>query len=78
MFPIKIIDAEIRKYLNNKFKEKVEDEDNKPNKNYYKLPYLGIISKYTQKKLMELGKELCKGIDITLWFSVCKMGSFYH
>ena len=53
MFPIKIIDAEIRKYLNNKFNEKVEDEDNKRNRNYYKLPYLGIISKQTQKKVKE-------------------------
>ena len=45
-------------------------------KNYYKHPYLGIISKQTQKKLRKLGKELCKGIDITLCFSVCKIGSF--
>ena len=77
MFPIKIIDAEIRKYLNNKFNEKMADEDSKPNKNYYKLPYLGIISKLTQKKLRKLGKELYKGIDITLCFSVCKIGSFF-
>ena len=54
----------------------MEDEDNQSNKNYYKLPYLGIISKQTKKKLRKLGKELCKGIDITLCFSVCKIGSF--
>ena len=73
-FPPKIISREINKYLNKTF-----NKDNTPkheNVIYYKLPYLGKISKDTQIKLRELCEIFCKKTDITLSYMTCKIGSF--
>ena len=76
-FPPKIINREINKYLNKTYKSNntTLEEENKTI-NYYKLPFLGITSKYTQIKISELCKNLCKKLTITLSFNTCKVGSF--
>ena len=43
----------------NKFDKQVGDEDNEP-QIYYKLPYLGPISKQTQKRVRKLCKNYAK------------------
>ena len=60
-----------------KIKEKgnITNITNKLN-NYYKLPYIGEISKITQKKIKNLCKTFCKELDITISFNTCKIGSF--
>ena len=73
-FPEQVIDSEIKNYLNKIF-EKNEEEKEKEIKNFYKLPYLGTLSKQTQNKIQKLCKELCKTTKITLIFSVCKIKS---
>ena len=73
-FPPKVIDKEIKKYLNKVYeldKTKVDKEVN-----YYKLPYLGDVSKYTQTRIRELCDIFCKDLNITLSFNTCKIGSF--
>ena len=78
MYPIKIIDNELRKYLNKIYdKNKKKDLEKNKNTHYYKLPYHGKISKITKNKINTLCKELCKDINITLSFSVNKIGSFF-
>ena len=68
MYHIKIINDEIRKYLNKKFDKQVRGEDNKQ-KNYYKLAYLGPISKQTQR-IMQRNRHH------TLFFSLQNRISF--
>ena len=77
MYPPKIIDKEIRKYLDKTFKDNNETVTNIKKTNYSKLPYLGIISKKTKKKLSKLCDEFCTQINITLSFTTCKIGSFF-
>ena len=59
--------------LNNCF-----NSTNTPQKeaNFYKLPYLGDISKSTKGKLKELCMNYCKDLNITISFTTCKIGSF--
>ena len=73
-FPPKLIDKEIKKYLNNIHEVDKVKADKKVN--YYKLPYLGDVSKYTQKRIRELCNLFCKSMDITLSFNTCKITSF--
>ena len=75
-FPEKIIDSEIKKYLNKTFeKEKDKNEEEKETRNVYILPFLGSKSKITQSKVNKLSNELCKATKIKLIFSVCKIKS---
>ena len=73
-FPPKLVDKEINKYLN-KIHE-LDESKTKKDINYYKLPYIGDISKFTQSKIHELCKLYCKTIVINLSFNTCKVGSF--
>ena len=73
-FPPKLIDKEINKYLN-KIHETCDDKIKKDT-NYYKLPYIGDMSKFAQSKIKELSTMYCKTIDINLSFNTCKVGSF--
>ena len=75
-YPDKIIDNEIKKYLNNIF-ENSKDKETSTNKNFYKLPYFGTNCKQTQKSINILCKELCKETNITIIFIVSKIKSFF-
>ena len=74
-FPPIIINRVIKKYIN-----KVANPDVDTNKDdsikYFKLPYLGIGSKETKTKIIDLCKKLCKDTKIIISFNVCKIGSF--
>ena len=73
-FPPKLINRETKNYLNKVYEVEQNKEDKKID--YYKLPYLGDVSKYTQKRIRELCKSFCKTLEITRSFNTCKLGSF--
>ena len=68
---------EISKYLNQKFSRKEKNENKKEDLNYYKLPYLGNFSKFTQRGISEITSKYCKDLKIRLSFSPFKIGSLF-
>ena len=76
LYPIKLIDKEVRKYLDKKLSVENEVEE-KPKLNYYKLPYIGKFSQFAQRKIKELSSLYCKGTNIKLSFSLTKSGSLF-
>ena len=54
------IDKNIKMYLDQKLKDEENVLPENDNCRYYKLPYLGRISEYTEKKLKQLIKRFCK------------------
>ena len=53
-YPGKLIDNQIHKYLDNKDNTKVEIDESEKKIKYFKLPFIGSMSLYTQKSLMTL------------------------
>ena len=76
-YPCILINNQIHKYLNSKDKVNVEIEETEKNVKYFKLPYIGSMSLYTQKKLNALIKRCCKVDNIKLVFTTCKLSSFF-
>ena len=76
MFPPNLIDKEIKNYLDNKFLSE-DSNKTKTNLHYYKLPYIGKLSKETQRKIKDLCQKYCKEINIKLSFSLFKIGSLF-
>ena len=77
-FPIKHIDNTVRNYLHNKHKHENIDTKSTNSMRYYKLPYVGSFSTYTQKRLMNVIKRYCKPeISIKLVFTTFKIGFMF-
>ena len=57
-YPDKIIDNDIKKYLNLIFEDDKHDETRKENINFYKLPYFGTNCKQMKQYINKLCKEL--------------------
>ena len=81
-YPIKLINSYIYKYLDNTYKNDISniEKEDTPDKNikYFKLPYIGTMSTYTQKKINDLIKRCCKpNLNIQLVFNSCKLSSFF-
>ena len=78
LYPPKVIGKEIRNYLNNKFSIANTDNVNEDqNLHYYKLPYIGDLSKSTKTKIEKICKKYCKNLSIRLCFSLFKTGSLF-
>ena len=77
-YPLKLIENEIRKYLNNRFTQKSNDNniDDDKTKMYFKLPFIGESSIITKNKIRKLCKSFCKKLDVTISFTSCKLSSF--
>ena len=75
-YPDKIIDNEIKKYLNKTFENEKHDETRKENINFYKLPYFGTTCKLTKQNINKLGKDLCNELNIYIIFTASKIKSF--
>ena len=76
-FPIKQIDNAVRNYLDIKHKQENADTNSTNSVRYYKLPYVGSFSTYTQKGQMNVIKRYCKPeISIKLVFKIGSMFSF--
>ena len=80
MFPIKMVEDIIRKYLNKKMTENVVLENDKKEIriSYLKLPYIGIYSGVAKQNLQKLLKRYCKvDVDLKLVFSTCKVKDYF-
>ena len=57
---------------------KTEPSKTKKNIQYFKLPFMGKVSKFTDNKLQKLTKQFCKeGTNIKIVFSTFKLASFF-
>ena len=74
-FPQYIIDKVINKYLKSKF-EKVSTQPSNKNVSYFKLPYIGALSKNFQKQLDKINQKYCENVDLRMVFQSCKISSF--
>ena len=79
-FPPKLIDFEIKRYLDTKFvQQNVQQnaEENSRKVSFYKLPYIQDTSERAKKQLKHIQRTFCKDIDINISFSTFKIGSVF-
>ena len=80
-YPPKLIDKSVYRYLSKKISNKPSETDPiKTNENirYFKLPFIGKFSKFTENKLQKLTKKFCKeGTNIKIVFSIFKLASLF-
>ena len=80
-YPPKLIDKSVYRYLSKKIINKPSETDPvKTNDNipYFKLPFIGKFSKFTEIKLQKLTKQFCKeGTNIKIVFSTFKLASLF-
>ena len=80
-YPPKLIDKSVYRYLSKKIINKPSETDPvKANDNirYFKLPFIGKFSKFTENKLQKLTKQFCKeGTNIKIVFSTFKLASLF-
>ena len=79
--PPKLIDKSVNRYLNKKIVNKpseIEPSKTKENIWYFKLPFKGKFSKFTENKLQNLSKQFCKEVTIIkIIFSTFKLASLF-
>ena len=70
--PLKMIDHVVKPYLNDKINcrnEKIsENTESEIKIRYFRLPFIGLHSKLTQKKVDQLCKRFCKSLKVTMCF----------
>ena len=76
-FPKTIIDKTIKSYLDSKLETSISENIEKITPRYYKLPFTGRYSSFTQIKLNKIINKYCKGIAIKLVFNPFKIGSMF-
>ena len=80
-YPPNLIDKSVNKYLNNKVMNKpseTKQSKTKENIRYFKLPFIGKFSKFTENKSQKLTKQFCKeNTNIKIVFSTFKLASFF-
>ena len=71
--PLKIIDHVVKSYLNDKIncrnEKSSENTESKIKIRFFKLPFIGIYSKQTQKKVDQFCKRFCKNPKVRLIFT---------
>ena len=75
-FPPDLVDREIKKFLSSKFSEPNEKNSLKE-QNYFTLPYIGNISKFTKTQISKLCLQFCKNTKFKLVFTPFKIGSLF-
>ena len=76
-FPSKIIDDIVKKYIDKTRCETVENSNDDKDISYFKLPYIGKFSNYTQQKINRLCKTFCKNTNLRIVFSQCKLSNYF-
>ena len=80
MYPKRLIDKCIKRYLDSKFIKKNEQGTSAEAKDirYVTLPYIGQFSECTKKKINKLVSQFCKqNLQIRLVFTTCKLKSYF-
>ena len=78
MFPPRLIEEHLKKYLNNKQQnttEEIEEDNSAPN--YFKLPYTGEFSDYISKQIKNICQKYCKNTKIKISFNMFKVGDMF-
>ena len=76
-FPIDFIDSRVKCYLDHKIGD-TKNKKSEKTPRYFKLPYIGRYSDYTNKKLVKIVENLCKeNIGIKLIFTPFKINTFF-
>ena len=76
-FPTKLINKVTKKYLNLKLDKRPLENNTevKTDTRFFKLPYIGKYSNIAQKKIQNLVKTFCKGIDVKVVLTPFKISS---
>ena len=83
MFPRKLIDKMVKRFLDNKLKKEKAQNSNNTNEDekeniYIKLPYIGELSKIAKNKISKMIGRFCNNkIRISIVFDTCKIGSYF-
>ena len=79
LYPSRLIDKEIKTFLENKLTTKENTNIDHTNKSvsYYKLPYIGSYSNSTKKKIHELRKTFCENTNLKIAFSPFKLQDLF-
>ena len=78
MYPSYLIDKQVKHFLHNKFSTNNSNAVKQTKTTlYYKLPYIGLFSNNTKKKIKELCKKFCKNSNIKIVFSPFKTGDLF-
>ena len=77
LFPPKLIDQILKNYLSEKLN--TEQQKQKQETRYFKLPYIGFFSKHTKEKVQNIIKKVCNdNVNVNIIFTpykVCNMFS---
>ena len=76
-FPTKLINNVTKKYLNLKLDKRLLENNTevKTDTRFFKLPYIGKYSNIAQKKIQNLVKTFCKGIDVKVVLTPFKISN---
>ena len=72
-----MIDKIIKRYLDNIHGEANRDSNKSEEVRYFKLPYMGSISKQTREKINSLCCRLCKTLKINIAFTSFKISRYF-
>ena len=69
-----------KKCLNSKLDKRPLENNTevKTDTRFFKLPYIGIYSNITQKKIQNVVKTFCKGIDVKLYLRHSRSVTSFH
>ena len=80
-FPSSLVNKTVKHYLSNFFASTsrtfAATSSNKSRTNYYKLPFVGPFSTYTQRRIKHLTRCCCKNLDIKLVFTRYKIKNLF-
>ncbi|XP_065671956.1 uncharacterized protein LOC136089796 [Hydra vulgaris] len=72
-FPQKVIDTEIKLYVEKKINPPVINTVDNTNIRYFKLPFIGFYSNFTKTKIDKIIKKYCKNVIIKFIFTTDKL-----
>ena len=64
-------------YLDQKGEISTNEENSEPNESYFKLPFIGQKSVWTQKRVNSLISKFCKDVNVKMVFLPFKVGSLF-
>ena len=77
LFRIDFKDSRVKRYLDQKIGG-TKNKKSEKTPRYFKLPYIGMYSDYTNKKLVKIVENSCKeNIYIKLIFTLSKINTFF-
>ena len=77
LYPTTLVDKEIKVFLDKKFINKQIVSESDDNSLYYKLTYIGELSIYAKRKILQISKKFCKKTRIKLVFTPTKLGDCF-